>query len=229
MFGWRHRCGWSQYELPKWGEAAGFVTPAIGTMSQLERGRVSTPTMALFAGLEEANRRLVAKDFSGVVDARLRERLRGGVPVLSRSGEPWAFHQFVAAFHLPNQVDGEIWEASGLSTEPAPELTAGELDRVNQVLAKGFRALAREIRPPSKAMEMASKLAPPAERPAYQDALIGIGYDPEVLQRLWDTEAGEWAPLVWWANLRPKQRSESGGGGDSDQQWDAAACSTVSR
>lgn len=212
MVVWRKRCSWSQYDLPKWGKAAGFIAPAIGTMSQLERGQVATPTMALFAALEEANRRLMVKDYSEVVDARLRDRLKQGVPVLDRTGEPWAFHEFVSAFHLPDQVNGEIWEASATGDDPGPELTVGELDRVNQALVEGFRSLVREVKPSSKALRMASMVAPPAERPAYEDALIGLGYDADTLQRLWNSEAGEWAPLVWWATLQHQQNAESGGG-----------------
>jgi hypothetical protein len=196
LVGWRKRCGWSQYELPRWAEDAGFVGPAIGTVSQLERGKVTTPTMGLFASLAEVNRRLIEQDFSGVTDRRRLERIHNGVPVLDADGVPWDFQMFVSAFHLPHQVTGEIWEASGSGT-PAPVLTDDDLAEVNETLTDGFRQLARELRPLSKALQLAGKAAPPAEREAYEDALGGMGYDKATLQRLWDAEAGRWAPLTW--------------------------------
>ena len=203
---WRKRCGgWSQYEIPRWGEAAGFISPAIGTVSQLERGKVQTPTMSLFAGLAEVNRRLVERDFSGVSDRRLLGRLERGIAVLDDDGKPWGFHEFVSAFHLPHQVNGELWEASAGSGKPAPELSRPELERVNRTLADGFSNFSREVRPLSKALQLASKAAPPAEREAYEDALGGLGYDRKTLAGLWDGDAGEWAPLVWWGSLQQER------------------------
>lgn len=200
---WRHRNGWSQYELPKWSDSAGFIGPAIGTVSQLERGRVTTPTMSLFAGLAEANRRLAEQDFSGVTSRKLLDRLKAGVAVVDRAGEPWAFHEFVSAFHLPDQVNGELWEASAVNHKAKPELTAEELERVNSTLHQGFLALANELRPRSRALNLAGKPAPPGEaREQFEDALTGIGYSAETLLPLWDAAAGEWAPLVWWSQLR---------------------------
>ena len=204
---WRKRCRWSQYEIPKWSEACGFVGPAIGTVSQIERGRVQTPTMGLFAGLAEVNKRLVELDFSGVTDRKLLGRLQRGVPVLDGEDQPWGFFEFVSAFHLPHQVDGELWEASGIET-PAPALTTAELNRVNEVLATGFRELLSEVRPLSRALQLASRAAPATERAAYEDALGGLGYERKTLEELWDSEAGEWAPLVWWARLMQERRPQ---------------------
>lgn len=197
---WRKRCDWSQYEIPSWAQEAGFVGPAVGSVSQLERGQVKTPKMGLFASLAEINRRLVEQDWSGVTDRRLLERIQGGVPVLDADGCPWGFHEFVSAFHLPHQVTGEIWDASG--GRPAPTLTREELKRVNSTLAEGFRELSREVRPLSKALQLAGRAAPPSEREAYEDALGGLGYDHTTLQQLWDGDAGQWAPLVWWETLQ---------------------------
>ena len=205
---WRKRCGWSQYEIPRWAKQAGFVGPATGTVSQLERGRVATPTMELFASLAEVNRRLVGEDFTGVSERRTLDRIRQGVPVLDEEGHPWGFHEFVSAFHLPHQVNGLLWEASGTST-PAPELTDELLEDVNQALAIGLRHLAREVRPLSKALQLAGRSAPPAEREAFEDALGGMGYDRATLQRLWDAEAGQWAPLVWLRKCQPEAATEA--------------------
>lgn len=200
---WRKRCGgWSQYEIPNWSEAAGFIGPAVGSVSQLERGKIQTPTMGLFAGLAEVNRRLHEQDFDGVTDRKLLDRLRQGVPVLDADGKPWGFHEFVSAFHVPQHVTGEIWDASGGSNRPAPEITREELARVNDTLADGFRDLLQEVRPFSKAMQLAARVAPPSEREAYEDALGGIGYQKGTLMPLWDSDAGEWAPLVWWSRLQ---------------------------
>lgn len=201
LVAWRKRCGWTQYEIPRWSDAAGFVGPAIGTVSQIENGRISTPTMSLFAGLAEVNRRLVDRDFAGVATRKLLDRLQQGVPVLDDRGQPWGFHEFVSAFHLPDQVSGEIWKVSG-QQQPAPPLTDKELEQVNSTLAQGFRELLQTTKPLSRALRLATMVAPPPEREAYEEALNGIGYSREALERLWDGQAGQWAPLVWWGSLQ---------------------------
>lgn len=198
---WRQRCGWSQYEIPRWSDACGFIGPAIGTVSQLERGKVTTPTMGLFAGLAEVNRRLAAQDFNGVTSRKLLDRLQGGVPIIDADGNPWEFHQFVSAFHLPHEVSGELWDATSASSKPTPKLTDLELERVNTALVAGFREFAKSEGLRSKALGIAGKAAPPAERMAYEDALL-FGYDAEQLAKLWDADAGEWAPLLWLASMQ---------------------------
>lgn len=209
LLAWRSRAGWTQYELPRWAKAAGFIGPSIGSMSQLENGITKTPTMALFSSLAEANRRLVAGDFSGVKDRKLLDRLQKGVPVLDAAGRPWGFDEFVKGFHLPDQVDGEIWESSSGRNAVAPELTSAELERVNSTLRDGFRPLMAEVKPLSRALAMAARSAPPAERVAFEEALTGQGYSVERLQGLWDPDAGEWAPLVWWSAVLRTGRSET--------------------
>lgn len=206
---WRKRCGWTQYEIPQWATAAGFVGPAIGTVSQIERGKIATPTMALFAGLAEVNARLVTQDFTGVSSRKLLDRLRKGVAVNDAAGRPWGFHEFVSSFHQPDQVSGEIWEAAGVRYA-RPVLTDEELERVNTTLASGFRELLQTTKPLSRALKLATMVAPPSEREAYEEALGGIGYSQEALQRLWDGHAGQWAPLLWWEALQ-KQHAAGGG------------------
>ncbi len=208
LIAWRKRCGYAQADIPKWADICGFVGPAIGTVSQLERGRVTTPTMGLFAGLAEVNRRLAEQDWSGLTKRQMIDRISAGVPILSASGRPWGFHEFVNAFHLPHLVDGELWE-SITAAAPAPVLTDEELDRVNRTLQQGYRALVRGGQSPSAALQMASRLAPPGERPAYERALGVFGYEREELQPLWDGQAGEWAPLVWWQQLMETEQPPS--------------------
>lgn len=205
MRAWRSRCGWSQYELPSWGKQAGFVAPSIGTMSQVERGIAKNPHLKLFAGLAEANRRLAEADFSGVHDRKLLNRLKSGVPVLDAAGVPWTFPEFVSAYHLPHQVTGEIWQSSGLLGAQMPELSTAELERVNQAIAEGFLEVAKRNKPITKALLMAIRVAPPAERAAYEAALGGEGYDSAALKKLWDEEAGQWLPLVWLQQLQQQQ------------------------
>ena len=202
---WRRRCGWSQYELPRWGKLSGFVAPSNGAISGLENGETESPRMALFAGLAEANRRIAEGDFSGVTDRKLLNRLQEAVPVVDATGRPWEFQEFVSAFHMPHMVSGDIWEASGSQRAQAPELTEEELARVNHALHSGFLELARTIKPINQALLMARKAAPPDQREAYEDALSGLGYSRDALQRLWDQEAGEWAPLVWLGALQKTQ------------------------
>lgn len=195
---WRLRCGWTQYELPAWGRACGFVCPAIGTMSQLERGTVKTPQMALFAGLAEANSRLAAEDFTGITDGRLKERIKAGVAITNAAGAAWGFDDFAHAFHLPHLVNGELWEASSNRNLPAPELTDAELERVNDQLRNGLALLRQQVG--AKALKLAVAAAPPDQRDNYGDALF-FGYDRETLELLWDPAGGEWSPLQWLSKL----------------------------
>lgn len=203
---WRQRCGWSQYEIPKWADAAGFIGPAIGTVSQLERGRVATPNMGLFAGLAEVNKRLHERNFEGILSRKLLERIEAGVPVLDQVGEPWGFHEFVSAFHLPHEVSGDIWDETAASNKPKPELDDRELERVNAALVTSFREFAQQVGLRSKALGVAGKASPPAERVAFEDALL-FGYEREQLQQLWDADAGEWKPLLWLASVQKENSS----------------------
>ena len=199
---WRKRCGWSQYVLPRWGEDSGFHTPSTGAISGIENGKAKNPEMKLFAGLAEVNRRLVEQDLSGISSRDLKDRIAKGVPVLDRDGKPWQCQQFVEAFHFPHLASGEIWDASGSSSTAAPELTDAELARVNDTIHEALLRLAREVRPLTTALNLATKLAPADQQDGYRDALSGVGYTREALQQLWDQEAGEWAPLVWAKSLR---------------------------
>lgn len=207
LIAWRNRCGYAQADIPKWADICGFVGPAIGTVSQLERGRVTTPTMGLFAGLAEVNRRLVEQDWSGLTSRRLLDRISGGVPITDATGRPWEFHDFCNAFHLPHLVSGELWDAINSAKAAPPELTDEELERVNTTLHQGYRSMVRRGVPPSTALHMASRFAPPGERPAYERALGVFGYEAEELQSLWDAEHGEWAPLIWWQQLQDQQQA----------------------
>lgn len=201
LVAWRKRCRWSQHVLPRWGEAANFYTPASGGVSALENGKTKDPEMKLFAGLAEANRRLLEQDLSGVKDQALRDKIRNGVPALDRDGKPWQFQQFLDAMHFPHLVSGEIWDASSGASVSMPELTDEELARVNDTLHEGLLNLAREVRPITKAIDLVARMAPPDQRDAFRDAITGTGYDGESLRTLWDEDQGEWAPLVWARSL----------------------------
>lgn len=205
LIAWRNRCSYAQADVPRWADQCGFVGPAIGTVSQLERGRVTTPTMGLFAGLAEVNRRLAVQDWSGITSNKMLDRISRGVPILDATGRPWEFHDFVNAFHLPHLVSGELWDTVSSAAAAPPELSDGELERVNSTLQDGYRLLVRKGMAPSAVLNSASRLAPPGERPAYERALTVIGYEREELQRLWDGEAREWAPLVWWQQWLEQQ------------------------
>ena len=69
------------------------------------------------------------------------------------------------------------------------------------VLIDGFHAFAKTEGLRSKALGVAGKASPPSERIEYEDTLL-FGYTAEQLSKLWDSDAGEWAPLLWLASVQ---------------------------
>mgnify|MGYP006278133421 CR=1 FL=1 len=203
---WRERSGWSQNVVFVACRALGFEGPSRATVSDLEVGRCQAPGMYLFAAYAALNQLLAGGDLKVVTDPTVRRRLRDGLVVTDAAGTPWGVEEFLAAYHFPHRATGELWEASG-SGAPAPAVTAELVDRVNRQVAEAFQELSRDIRPRHEALRQACSVAPPEHRPAYEDALLGYGFEVEQLQGLWDGQARDWLPLVWLEKWRKSRSS----------------------
>lgn len=202
---WRVRSSWSQFMLHQGCRALGFDGPGAGTVSSLELGQFQAPGMQLFAAFAALNAAIAAGKLPPMQRRDIRQRLLEGAVITDAEGCPWDLEAFARAYHLPHQVSGELWELSGSGT-PMPELTTELVEGVNQQLAAGFLEASRGIQPRYEALRQAAAAAPPDQRPLFEGALLGEGYNAEGLAPLWDAGAGEWLPLQWLHKWRESRK-----------------------
>ncbi len=86
---WREHNGWTQYTAYKWGKQAGFLVMAPSTLSVMENGKAPKPRPETFFAMAEVNRRLLEQDWGLIRDARLRELVQQGQPLLGDDGKAW--------------------------------------------------------------------------------------------------------------------------------------------
>lgn len=198
---WRERSGWSQNTVFVGCRSLGFEGPTRATISEMENGTGRSPNLYLLAAYAALNGRVADGQLPEVKDPGTRARLREGVAITSSDGTPWGLDQFIDAFHFPHRASGAIWAASA-GNIAAPVLTVETTRQVNEALAQAFRQVLQEIGPRHEALRQACAVAPPDQRQAFEDALLGFGYTVDALRPLWDPVAGEWLPLVWLSKWR---------------------------
>ena len=79
---WRELNNWTQYTAYKWAKEAGFEVMAPSTLSVFENGKAPKPRPESFFALAEVNRRLAAKDFSGVRTRALKDLISQAKPLM---------------------------------------------------------------------------------------------------------------------------------------------------
>lgn len=95
---WRIQMGWTQYTAWNWSLAADFETISYGNLSILEQGTAGELRHKAFLQLEELNRRIAERDFNGVTDRRLRDRLETSFPLRYDGGPIWSAVEFWACY-----------------------------------------------------------------------------------------------------------------------------------
>ena len=83
---WRELNNWTQYTAYKWAKEAGFEVMAPSTLSVFENGKAPKPRPESFFALAEVNRRLAAKDFSGVRTRPLKDLISQAQPLVDDDG-----------------------------------------------------------------------------------------------------------------------------------------------
>jgi len=91
---WRLQMGWTQYTACDWAKIAGFEVISYGNLSILEQGTAGELRHKAFLQLGELNRRIAERDFSGVTDRRLLDRLAASFPLGDASHPVWDEVQF---------------------------------------------------------------------------------------------------------------------------------------
>ena len=91
---WRELNNWTQYTAYKWAKEAGFEVMAPSTLSVFENGKAPKPRPESFFALAEVNRRLAAKDFSGVRTRALKDLISQAQPLVDDDGRAWGPAEF---------------------------------------------------------------------------------------------------------------------------------------
>ena len=197
---WRELNHWTQYTAYKWAKEAGFEMMAPSTLSVFENGKAPKPPPESFFALAEVNRRLAAKDFSGVRTGALKELISQAEPLLDDAGLMWGPAEFWSC-HLGLLPVPSAYQTPELPAQP--KLDGAEAQR----LSEQWRAQLVQIAKQNgigvmDALSSAAKAAPAKQRQAFQAVLAGFeSYAPEQLKGLWDGEA--WLPQRWlqsWAS-----------------------------
>jgi transcriptional regulator with XRE-family HTH domain len=197
---WRELNNWTQYTAYKWAQEAGFEVMAPSTLSVFENGKAPKPRPESFFALAEVNRRLAAKDFSGVRTRALKDLISQAQPLVDNEGRLWGPAEFWSC-HLGLLAVPTAYQAPVLPTQP--ELDGAEAARLSEEWRGQLVQIAKQNgMGVMDALGSAAKAAPAKQRQAFQAVLAGFEtYAPEQLAGLWDGEA--WLPQRWlqeWAS-----------------------------
>jgi len=196
---WRERNNWTQYTAYKWAKEAGFEVMAPSTLSVFENGKAPKPRPESFFALAEVNRRLAAKDFSGVRTRPLKDLISQAEPLVDDEGRVWGPADFWSC-HLGLLPVPVAYQAPALPAQPAVD--GAEAARLSEQWRSELVQTAKEHGiGVMEALSSAAKAAPSKQRQAFQAVLAGFEtYRPDQLEGLWDGEA--WLPQRWlqeWA------------------------------
>jgi transcriptional regulator with XRE-family HTH domain len=191
---WRELNNWTQYTAYKWARESGFEVMAPSTLSVFENGKAPKPRPESFFALAEINRRLAAKDFSGLRTRTLKDLVSQAQPLVDDDGRLWGPADFWSC-HLGLLPVPTAYQTPALPEQP--ELDGSEANRLSEQWRSQLVQVAKQHRiGVMEALSSAAKVAPAKQRQAFQAVLAGFEtYSPEQLQGLWDGEA--WLPQRW--------------------------------
>ena len=168
---WFARNAWPQSVSEGLARSKGWdCGPWASQISICMSGRL-TPKPNFFRGLGQFNEAVAERDFVGVKDRRLMDRLKQGVPVTHPNGVPWTASDFFAAYL------GALEAPAELLAPPAPKLTQEMVDQWADQARTGFRQLSLLMMSPPGAVWAEIKTELLAEGVALDD----IDWTQEVL------------------------------------------------
>jgi hypothetical protein len=168
---WFARNAWPQSVSEGLARSKGWdCGPWASQISICMSGRL-TPKPNFFRGLGQFNQAVAERDFVGVKDRRLMDRLKQGVPVTHPNGVPWTASDFFAAYL------GALEAPAELLAPPAPKLTQEMVDQWADQARTGFRQLSLLMMSPPGAVWAEIKTELLAEGVALDD----IDWTQEVL------------------------------------------------
>jgi transcriptional regulator with XRE-family HTH domain len=191
---WRELNNWTQYTAYKWARESGFEVMAPSTLSVFENGKAPKPRPESFFALAEVNRRLAAKDFSGLRTQALKDLVSQAQPLVDDDGRLWGPAEFWSC-HLGLLPVPAAYQTPALPEQP--DLDGAEATRLSEQWRSQLVQVAKQHGiGVMEALSSAAKAAPAKHRQAFQAVLAGFeAYDPQQLQGLWDGEA--WLPQRW--------------------------------
>ena len=208
---WRELNKWSQYTAELWAQAADIPYLSHGGLSPLETGRTPNPRWQLFHHFAEMNRRLAARDFSGVKNHELLQRLQDAEPMRDDDGLLLEEEQLVGIHMGVRKVPTRYWVPEPLTAPTLSEEAALALCEAWRELVRDecTRRGARLIR----CLDSLREAVPSAQLLQFQDVMIGEHtYSPEELYEFWSDD--HWLPQAWinrWVQ-GPKRLAPAGGG-----------------
>ena len=123
---------WPQSVSEGLARAKGWTAgPWASQISICMAGRL-TPKPNFFLSLGMFNQAVAERDFLGVTDRRLMDRLKAGQPICHENGVPWDAMDFFGCYI------GAVEPPKSL-TEPKNEITAEDAEELTRVLREGFR------------------------------------------------------------------------------------------
>ena len=132
---WFARNEWPQSVSEGLARSKGWTCgPWASQVSICMSGRL-TPKPNFFRGLGQFNAAVAERDFIGVTDRRLMDRLKRGEPLTHADGMPWTAADFFAAYV------GLLEPPADLLTPPKPELTQEMVDQWAEQIRDAFRKL----------------------------------------------------------------------------------------
>jgi len=132
---WFARNEWPQSVSEGLARSKGWTCgPWASQVSICMSGRL-TPKPNFFRGLGQFNAAVAERDFIGVTDRRLMDRLKRGEPLCHDDGTPWTAADFFAAYV------GLLEPPADLLTPPKPELTQEMVDQWAEQIRDAFRKL----------------------------------------------------------------------------------------
>ena len=81
LLNWRRANGWTQYTACEWGADAKFEVIPYGNLSVIEQGKACELRKKAFFLLGEINRRIAEKDWGSVKSQRVKDQLKGAIPL----------------------------------------------------------------------------------------------------------------------------------------------------
>ncbi len=194
---WRELNNWTQYTAYKWAKEAGFEVMAPSTLSVFENGKAPKPRPESFFALAEVNRRLAAKDFTGVRTRSLKEQISQAQPLVDDDGRLWGPAEFWSC-HLGLLPVPLAYQLPALPAQPAVD-EAEAVRLSEQWRAELVQTAKQHDLGVMEALTSAGKAAPAMHRKTFQAVLAGFeAYTPAQLEGLWDGEA--WLPERWLAD-----------------------------
>lgn len=156
--GWFKKWDWPQSITEGVARAKGWENgPWASQISICMSGRL-TPKPAFFMALGDFNRVVAERDFGGISDRRIIDRLRNGQPLTHENGVPWTGLDFFACY---------VGELKG----PEPEIDTLTQEQVDE--------WQKEIRLCFRELVLATMETPAKTWKTVADEWIGIGVSPE--------------------------------------------------